>query len=194
MDDLGRAFDGGWFELIWFFDLSHFRCHTGVYPPFRLRFVDLPLICMITIGFEIHIELMIRFHCVLILRGASLESLGLIHIFWYSHDSWRELFQVRGFPLHPFSGVHVRSFVYPHGGTLELSGQIRYIRCHTGAYFPHLAKEEIVLSQILHSFHPSAGIYYICLTNRYSCDFRRDEFSMEHDVRVWIAPLARAIQ
>ena len=129
-----------------------------------------PWICMIIPSYEIHVRLMIRFHCVLILRGASLESLGLIHIFWYSHDSWRELFQVRGFPLHPFSGVHVRSFVRPRGGTLELSGQIGYIRCHTGAYFPHLVGEAIVLSQILHSFHPSARIYCICLTNCYSCE------------------------
>ena len=42
MDDLDRAFDGRWLEPIWFFDLSHFRCHTRVYSPFRLRFVDSP--------------------------------------------------------------------------------------------------------------------------------------------------------
>ena len=94
-----------------------------------------------------------------------------IHVFWYSHDSWTELSQARGFPLHPFSGVHVRSFVRPHGVTLELSGQIGCIWCHTGAYFPHLAMEAIVLSQILHSFHHSARICCICLTNCYSCDF-----------------------
>ena len=44
-----------------------------------------------------------------------------IHVFWYSHDSWTELSQARGFPLHPFSGVHVRSFVRPHGVILKLS-------------------------------------------------------------------------
>ena len=93
-----------------------------------------------------------------------------------------------------FSGVHVRSFVRPHGGTLELSGQIGYIRCHTGAHLPHLVREVIVLSQILHSFHPSAEIYCICLTDCYSCDFRRDELSMEHDVQVWITLLARTTQ
>ena len=93
-----------------------------------------------------------------------------------------------------FSGVHVRSFVRPHGGTLELLGQIRYIRCHTGAYLPHLSRKTIVLSQILHSFHPSIEIYCICLIDCYSCDFRRDELSVEHDVQVWITPLARTIQ
>ncbi|RVW37075.1 hypothetical protein CK203_084563 [Vitis vinifera] len=87
-------------------------------------------------------------------------------------DTWMpscfSIREVRGFPLHPFNEVHVRSFVRPHGVTLELSGQI--------------------------SFYPSTGIYCICLTDRYSCDFRRDELSVEHDVRVWITPLARTIQ
>ena len=69
-----------------------------------------------------------------------------IHVFWYSHDPWTELPQARGFSLHPFPGVRVRSFVRPHGVTLELSGQIRYIWCHTGAYFLHLDMEMIVLS------------------------------------------------
>ena len=123
-----------------------FWCHTEAYSPFRSRFIDLPLICVIIIAFEIHTGLMIRFHCVLILRGASFEHFSPIHVFWYGHDSWTELSQVRGFPLHPFNEVHVRSFVRPHGVTLELSGQIRYIRCHTGTHFPHLAKEAIVLS------------------------------------------------
>ena len=113
MDDLDRAFDDGWFELIWFSDLSHFLCYTGAYSPFQSRFVDSPLICMIILSFEIHIRLMIWFHCVLILRGASLESLSQIHIFWYSRDSWTELSQVRGFPHHHFSGVHLRSFICP---------------------------------------------------------------------------------
>ena len=117
-----------------------------------------------------------------------------IHVFWYSRDSWTELSQTRGFPLHPFSEAHVRSFVRPHGVTLELSGQIGYIRCHTGAYFPHLVVEAIVLSQILYNFHPSAGIYCICLTDRYSCDVRRDELPVEHNDRVLIAPSAGTIQ
>ena len=122
MDDLDRAFDDGWFELIWFSDLSHFRCHTGVYPSFQLRFVDSPLICMTTLGFEIHIGLMIWFHYVLILRGAFLESFSRIHVSWYIRDSLTELPQARGFLRHHFSRVHVRSFVRPHRVTLELSG------------------------------------------------------------------------
>ncbi|RVW23334.1 hypothetical protein CK203_100947 [Vitis vinifera] len=80
-------------------------------------------------------------------------------------DTWMpscfSIREVRGFPLHPFNEVHVRSFVRPHGVTLELSGQI--------------------------SFYPSTGIYCICLTDRYSCDFRRDELSVEHDVRILLA-------
>ena len=120
--------------------------------------------------------------------------LGHITVLDEIHRSWTELSQVRGFLLHPFSGVHVRSFVRPHGVTLELSRQIGYMRCHTGAYFPHLAGEAIVLSQILYSFHTSTGVYYICLTDRYSCDFCWDELSVEHDVRVLIAPLAMTIK
>ena len=103
MDDLDRTFDDGRFELIWFSDLSCFDATLRRIPPFRLRFVDLPLICMITLDFEIHIMLMIRFHCVLIFCGASLESFSHIHVFWYSRDSWTELSQARGFPCHHFS-------------------------------------------------------------------------------------------
>ena len=29
-----------WFELIWFFDMLHFRCHTGAYSPSWSRFID----------------------------------------------------------------------------------------------------------------------------------------------------------
>ena len=129
------------------FSICHiFLCHTGVYSPFRSRFVDPPLIYMITLGFEIHFRLMIRFHYVLILRGASFESFSQIHVFWYSRDSWTELSQARGFPHHHYRGVHVRSCVHPHGIILELLGQIGYIWCHAGAYFPPLAMEMIILS------------------------------------------------
>ena len=161
---------------------------------FLMRFVDLPLICMITIGFEIHIGLMIRFHCVMILCGASFESFSPIHVFWYSRDSWTELSQVLGFPRHHFNGVHIKSFTHPHGVILELSGQIIYIWCHTVAYFPRLAMEMIILSQICYSFHYSVERYCICFTGHYSCVVRRDELPVEHDVWVLIAPLARTIQ
>ena len=152
MDDLDRTFNDGWFELIWFSNLSHFWCHIGAYSLFRSRFVDPPLICMITLDFEIHIKLMIRFNCVMILRGASLESFSQIHVFWYSHDSWTKLSQARGFLGHHFSRVHLRSFVHPHGIILDLSGPTRYVWCYTGAYFSHSAAETIVLSQICYSF------------------------------------------
>ena len=181
-----------WAHLI--FWLVTFWCHTGAYSPFRSRFVDPPLICMITLGFEIYIGLMIQFHCVLILRGASIKSLSQIHIFWYSRDSRTKLSQAHGFSHHHFSGVRIKSFTHPYGVILGLSGQIGYIWCHTGAYFPHSAVEAIVLSQILYSFHPSAEIYCICLTDRYSCDFCRDELSVEHDVRVLFALLAMTFQ
>ena len=54
--------------------------------------------------------------------------------------------------------------------------------------------EVIVLSQICYSFHHWAEIYCHCLTGRYSWDFRRDELSVEHDVRVLITLLAMTLQ
>ena len=62
------------------------------------------------------------------------ESFSQAHIFRYCHDSWVELLQVHRFPHHHFSGVHVRSFMHPHGVIFELLGQIGYIWFHTGAY------------------------------------------------------------
>ena len=177
-----------------FSDLSHIWCHTKAYSPFQSRFVDPRLIGMIALNFEVHIGWMIRFHYALVLRRAFLESFDRICISWYSRDSWTELPQAREFPHHHFSKVHARSFVRSHGVILELSGQIGCIWCHTGACFPNLAMEMIIPSQVCYSFHYSVERYCICLTNRYSCDFRRDELSVEHDVRVWIAPLARTIQ
>ena len=159
--------------------------YWGIFP-FWMRFMDLHL-CRMFDDRWFHVARFLTCHTFDAILG---HSTVLDEI----HRSWTELSQARGFPLHPFSGVHVRSFVRPHGVTLELFGQIGYMRCHTGAYFPHLAGEAIVLSQILYSFHPSTGVYYICLTDRYSCDFLRGELSVEHDVRVWIAPLARTIQ
>ena len=32
-----------WFELIWFFDMLHSRCHTGAYSPSWSRFIDPPI-------------------------------------------------------------------------------------------------------------------------------------------------------
>ena len=181
-----------WAHLI--FRPITFWCHTGAYYPFRLGFVDSHLICVIIPGYEIHVRSMIWFHFVLTLWGASLKSFSQVHTLWYSHDSRTGLSHVPGFSRRHFSGVQVRSFVRPHGVILELSGQIRYIWCHTGAYFPTLAMEMIILSQICYSFHYSIEIYCICFTGHYSCAFRRDELSVEHDVRVLIAPLARTIR
>ena len=178
--------DDRWFHVICSSDLSCTWCHTGAYFPFQMRFMDLHLCRMFDDRW---------FHVARFLTCHTFDAiLGYITVLDEIHRSWTELSQARGFPLHPFSGVHVRSFVRPHGVTLDLFGQIGYMRCHTGAYFPHLAGEAIVLSQILYSFHPSIGVYYICLTDRYSCDFCLGELSVEHDVRVWIAPLARTIQ
>ena len=149
---------------------------------------------MIILDHKIHVRLMIWCHCVLVPRGASLEFFNQIHSFWYSRDSWTELSRVPGFPCHHFGGVHIRSFTHPHGVPLGLSGWIWYIWRYTRAYFPFLAVEAIVLSQIHYSFHHSAERYYIRLIHHYSCDVRRDELSVEHDVRVLIALIAMTLQ
>ena len=183
---LCRMIDDRWLHVARFPTCLASDGHTGAYFPFWVRFTDLR---------GGHVLDDRWFHVGRFLTCHTFDAiLGHITVLDEIHRSWTELSQVRGFLLHPFSGVHVRSFVRPHGVTLDLFGQIGYMRCHTGAYFPHLAGEAIVLSQILYSFHPSTGVYYICLTDRYSCDFCRGELSVEHDVRVWIAPLARTIQ
>ena len=125
--------------------------------------------------------------------GAFIESFSQAHIFRYCHDFWVELLQVHRFPHHHFSGVHVRSFIHPHGVILELLGHIGYIWRYTGTYFPHLVMEAIVLSQIHCSFHHSAEIYCICLTDCCSCDFRQDELLVERNVQVLIALLAMTL-
>ena len=173
-----------WFELIWFFDMLHFRHHTGAYSPFRSRCGDPPLICMIIPSYEIHVRLLIRFHFVLILQGASLESFSQILTLWYNRCSWTKLCRVLGFPRHHFSGVRVRPFTHPHDVVLGSSRHIGYIWCHTGAYFPHLAMEAIVLSHIRYSFHHSAEIYCIRLIDHYSWALHRYELSAEHCSRL----------
>nr|CAN63726.1 hypothetical protein VITISV_016105 [Vitis vinifera] len=44
--------------------------------------------------------------------------------------------------------------------------------------------EMIILSHICYSFHYSVERYCICFTGHYSYVFRRDELSVEHDVRI----------
>ena len=194
MGDLGRTFDDGGFWAHLIFRLVTFWCHTGVCSLFWLGFVDSPLICVITPGYEIHIRSMIWFHFILILQGVILESFSQIHTLWYSCDSWTKLSQARGFLHHHFSGVHIGPFMHPHRVILELSWQIGYVWHYTGTYFPHSAAEAIVLSQIHNSFHHSAEIYCICLTDCYTRVFCRDELSVEHNVRVLIAQLAMTLQ
>ena len=97
---------------------------------------------------------------------------------------WMESSQVRGLSQHHFVGARVRSTMHPYWVTHDSSGQIGYIWCHTGAYFPYLAVEAIVLSHIHYSFHHSAEIYGIRLTDHYSWALHRDELSVEHRSRL----------
>ena len=141
---------------------------------------------MITLDFEIHIRLMIRFNCVMILRGAFLESFSQIHVFWYSYDSWTKLSQARGFLRHHFSRVHLRSFVRPHGIILNLSGPTRYVWRYTGAYFSHSAAETIVLSQICYNFS-SLGweILYLLCWSLFLCFFIETGFQWSMTFRLF---------
>ena len=70
-----------------------------------------------------------------------------------------ELSQAHRLPYHPFNGVHVRSFIHPHGVILELSGQTKCTSCYTRAYFPSLAVEMMVFSQVYYSLHYSTKGY-----------------------------------
>ncbi|RVW45428.1 hypothetical protein CK203_079722 [Vitis vinifera] len=122
-----------------------------------------PLVYMIIHGYGIRARSMFDF----ILSGHSEEPL-------LSHSArfipfcvvviprWSCLWCL-DFPRHHFRGVHIRSVTRPIGVILGSSGQIRYISCHTGAYFPHLAREAIVPSHIRYSLHHSAEIYCIRL-------------------------------
>ena len=56
------------------------------------------------------------------------------------------------------------------------------------------AVEAIVLSQICYSFSHLTGRYFICFIGHHSCDFRRNELLVEHDVRILIALLAMTLQ
>ena len=178
-----------------FSDLSHIWCHAGAYssisieickPPIDLH--DHPRFLRYTSGWWF--DFIVSWYSVepLLSHSARFTFSDIVVILGWSYlrrvDS-RVTF---------FSGVHVRSLVRPRGVILELSGQIGYIWCHIVAYFPHLAMEMIILSQICYSFHYSVERYCICFTGHYSCVVRRDEFPVEHDVRVLIAPLARTIQ
>ena len=52
---------------------------------------------------------------------------------------------------HHFSGVHVKSFIYPHRDIHELSGHTECTIFYIGAYFPFLVVEMMVFSQICYS-------------------------------------------
>ena len=117
-----------------FSDLSHIWCCVGAYFRFQPRFVDpywfawLSPITRYALGWWF--DFVLSWFSI----GAFLESFCQAYTFWYSRDPWVELIQAhRSSHLH-FSGVHVISLTHPHGITLELSGQIEYIWCHTGAY------------------------------------------------------------
>ena len=140
---------------------------------------------MIIPSCEIHIRRMIWFHFVLILWW----SLFLSHLVRLILPDvvvifWIELFRVHWFPHHHFSGVHVRSFIHPRGVILELSGQTGYIWCHTRAYFPPPVVEVMIFSQICYSLQRSVERYFIFFTGHCSCDYRWDEPSARHDLRV----------
>ena len=177
-----------------FSNLSHIWCHTGVYFRFWSRFVDPHLFAWSSPITRYASGWWFDFILSWFSDGAFLESFRQAHTFVYSCDFWMELSQAHGFPHHHFSGVHVRSFMHPHGVILELSGQIGYIWCHTGAYFPPLAMEAFVLSHIYYSFHHSTEIYCICFIGHYSYDFYQEELSVEHDIRVLITPLSMILQ
>ena len=153
MDDLDRAFDDGWFELIWFSDLSRFfMSHWGVFP----------------ISIDIYRSPHWFAWSSSVLRYTSSWWYDFI-LSWYSEEPL--LSHSARFILSDIVVILGRSYLrcldshvnistrymsdllyIPHGVILELSWQIGYIWCHTRAYFPPLAVEAIVLAHICYSF------------------------------------------
>ena len=185
MDDL-MSFD--------LFNLSHIRCHTGAYLPFRSRFVDLCGFAWPSLVVRYMSGGWFDFILSCFSDKAFLGSFSQAHTSWRCCDLWIKLFQVHWFLHHCFSRVHVRSFIHPCGVILELSRQTKYIWCHTGAYFPSPVVEVMVFSQICYSLHCSAERYFIGFTGHYSCDFRRDEPSARDDLRVLTVSLSMILQ
>ena len=141
--------------------------HWGIFP-ILIEIYRSPLVYMIIHGYEIHARLMIDFILSwyseepLLTRSARFILFDIVVIPGWSYVECLD------FPRHHFSGVHIRFVTRPIGAILGLSGQIGYIWCHTGAYFPHLAMEAIVLPHVRRSFHHPAEIYCIRLTDRCS--------------------------
>ena len=76
-------------------------------------------ICMITLIYKMHVELMIYCYLIMISQWSLFESFGQAHTFWYCHDSLIELSQAHRLPYHHFSGIHTRSLIHPHRVILE---------------------------------------------------------------------------
>ena len=173
-----------WFELIFFFNMLHSRCHTRAYSPSWSRFIDphwftwSSTVMRYTPGWWFGFILSGYSEELLLSRSVSFILFDIVVIPRWSYLRCLDL------PRHHFSGVHIRSFTHPHGVILGLSGQIGYIWCHTGAYFPHLATEVVVLSHVRHNFHHSAEIHYIRLADHYSWALHRYELSAERRSRL----------
>ena len=124
-----------WLKTIWFFSrpITHLIPYWGIFP-LRLRFVDLHWFAWPSPVTRCTLGWWFDFILPWFSSEAFLKTFGQVCILWYYHDSWVELLQAHRFPYHHFNGVHVRSFMHLHGVILELSRQIKYIWCHTGAY------------------------------------------------------------
>ena len=81
---------------------------------------------MTTLSYEIHVRLMIRFHFILILRGASFESFSQILLSDTVAVLGRSYVECLDPHVTISVGVHIRSFTHPHV-ILGLSGRIGYI-------------------------------------------------------------------
>ena len=173
-----------WFELIWFFDMLHFWCHTGAYSPSWSRFIDphwftwSSTVMRYTPGWWLISFCPDTPRSLSWLRSARFILFDIVVI-----PGWGYL-RCLDFPRHHFRRVHIRSVTRPIGVVLGSSGQIGYIWCHTGAYCLHLALEAIVLSHIRYSFHHSIEIYCIRLTGHYSWALHRYELSTERRSRL----------
>ena len=116
------SYGRGWLEVTWFFrPITHLIPYWGIFPLW-LRFLNLHGFAWSSPVMRYTLGWWFDFILSWFSSGAFIESFSQAHIFRYCRDSWVELLQEHRFPYHHFSGVHVRSFMHPHGVILELSG------------------------------------------------------------------------
>ena len=86
LDDWDHTFDDGWFDVIWFYDLLHFRCHTGAYSV-SVEICRSSWSCMFIPTYEIYAETMtylLSYHDLLVEPFSSHSAKPTLFGIWMS--------------------------------------------------------------------------------------------------------------